>query len=264
MLLALDTSTAYASIALSHDGSLLAELTWLVENRHSAELLPRVGEMLRAQRVATSQLDSVAVALGPGSFNGVRAGVATAKGLALALGVPVAGVPTLDVIAWGARLAPGEVWALLDAGRGEIYAAVYDTANATPETWSPRVLASDDEIARGEYHILAPEALAALMSDNATLTGELRPAARASLVAAIAGRARLIEPAEPRRGAWLAALAQGRLSVGHGDTPATLEPLYLRRPAITRSARPDVAALASAGAADSAAPTWEKGERRAL
>ncbi len=261
MLLALDTSTAYASIALSHDDNILVELTWRVENRHSAELLPRVEESLRTLRVTTSQLDSVAVALGPGSFNGVRAGVATAKGLALALGVPTVGIPTLDVIGWGARLAPGEVWALLDAGRGEVYAAVYDTAGATAETWGPRTLALPDGT-EGEYHILTPAALAALVRDGATLTGELRPAARDALKEALAGRARLDELAEPRRSGWLAALAQGRLRAGLGDTPATLEPLYLRRPAITRSARPDVAALA--GAADDAAPAGKKGERRAL
>ncbi|HEU0026618.1 MAG TPA: tRNA (adenosine(37)-N6)-threonylcarbamoyltransferase complex dimerization subunit type 1 TsaB [Ktedonobacterales bacterium] len=261
MLLALDTSASYASVALTQDDAILAELTWRVENRHSSELLPRVQETLRAQRVTPAQLDAIAVALGPGSFNGVRAGVATAKGLALALSIPVAGVPTLDVMAWGARLAPVEVWALLDAGRGEVYAAVYDTAGAAtqPETWTPRALTVQPGAEPGGYHILAPEALAAVVRDGATLTGELRPAARAALIGALAGRARLLEPAEPRRGGWLATLAQARLRAGRGETPATLEPIYLRRPAITRSARTDVAALSGAGSA-----AGEEGERLAL
>lgn len=260
MLLALDTSTSYASVALTHDDAILAELTWRVENRHSAELLPRVEELLRAQRITSGQLDGVAVALGPGSFNGVRAGVATAKGLALALDVPVAGVPTLDVIAWGARLAPDEVWALLDAGRGEIYTAAYDTADATAEMWGPRALTAAEGAEPSGYHILTPEALASLVGDGATLTGEMRPATLAALAAALSGRARLVVPVEPRRGAWLATLAQARLRAERGDTPATLEPLYLRRPAITKSARPDVAALTSAGAATAG----KEGERRAL
>jgi tRNA threonylcarbamoyladenosine biosynthesis protein TsaB len=260
VLLAIDTSTAYASIALSHDDVLLAELIWRVENRHSAELLPRAEETLRAQRVTAGQIDSIAVALGPGSFNGVRAGVATAKGLALALGVAVVGVPTLDVIAWGARSAPGEVWALLDAGRGEVYTAVYDTAGMTVETWGPRALALEAGVEPSGYHILTPEALAARISDGATLTGELRPATRAALAGALTGRARLAESEDPRRGVWLATLAQARLRAGRADTPMTLEPLYLRRPAITKSARPDVAALAGADAATAG----EKGERLAL
>ena len=249
MLLALDTSTAYASIALTHDDAILAELTWRVENRHSSELLPRVEETLRARRVTPGQLDAIAVALGPGSFNGVRAGVATAKGLALALDIPVVGVPTLDVMAWGARLAPVEVWALLDAGRGEVYAAVYDTTAPQAETWEPRALAAEPGAEPGGYHILTPETLAALVRAGATLTAELRPATRAAVTGALAGRARLLEPAEPRRGGWLAALAQARQRTGRGETPAALEPLYLRRPAITRSARPDVAALPGAGQA---------------
>ncbi len=218
MLLALDTSTAYASIALSHENAILAEYNWRVENRHSVELLPRAEEMLRAQRVTTGQLDGVAVALGPGSFNGLRAGVATAKGISAGAERPRRGVPTLDVIAWGARLAPGEVWALLDAGRGEVYAAVYDTAGATAETWGPRALAADAGGEPSGYHILTPEALAALVSDGATLTGELRPATHVALGATLDGRARLVEPVEPRRGAWLAALAQARLRAGRGET----------------------------------------------
>jgi tRNA threonylcarbamoyladenosine biosynthesis protein TsaB len=259
MLLAMDTSTAYASVALTQDNTILAELTWRVENRHSAELLPRVEETLRAQRVTPAQLDAVAIALGPGSFNGVRAGVATAKGLALALGIPVVGVPTLDAMAWGARLASGEVWALLDAGRGEVYAAAYDTTAPQAETWAPRALAAEPGAEPGGYHILTPEALAALVRDGATLTAELRPATQAAVIEALAGRAWPLEPAEPRRAGGLATLAQARLRAGRVETPATLEPIYLRRPAITRSARPDVAALPGAGPA-----TGEEGERLAL
>jgi tRNA threonylcarbamoyladenosine biosynthesis protein TsaB len=248
MLLTLDTSTAFASVALADGETILADLTWRVENRHSVELLPRIQELLRALRVATNQLDAIAVAVGPGSFNGVRAGVATAKGLALALGVPITGIPTLDVIAWGARLAPSEIWALLDAGRGEVYAAAYETASATAETWCPRDITTESDAEAATYHIWTPQALAAHVSDGATLIGEMRPALEADVLAALAGRARLAAPAEPRRGAWLAALGEARLRAGHGITPAALEPLYLRRPAITRSARPDIVALPGAGA----------------
>lgn len=247
MLLALDTSTRYASIALSDGGALLAELTWLVENRHSAELLVRVESMLQALRVAPPQLDAIAVARGPGSFNGVRAGVSTAKGLALALSVPLVGVSTLDVIGWGARLATAEVWALLDAGRGEVYAAAYDPADAEPRRWSPRTLDTGGGRGASDYHILTPSALAPLLSEGATLVGELRPATSAALEMALAGRACRLALDEPRHGAWLAALGEARMAAGMGVSPAALEPLYLRRPAITQSARPDVATLASGG-----------------
>jgi tRNA threonylcarbamoyladenosine biosynthesis protein TsaB len=260
MLLALDTSTRYASVALSHDGALLADLTWLVENRHSAELLLQIESILHGQRVTPRQLDAIAVALGPGSFNGVRAGVSTAKGLALALGIPLVGVSTLDLIAWGARLAPGEIWALLDAGRGEVYAAAYDPMDAEPRRWAPRAIDSEDGHGATAYPILTTASLTSLVSDGATLVGELRPATSAAVETALAGRARRVALDEPRRGTWLARLGEARLAAGMGVTPAALEPLYLRRPAITQSARPDIAALASGGQA----PEGQKGERLAL
>ncbi|HEX9038114.1 MAG TPA: tRNA (adenosine(37)-N6)-threonylcarbamoyltransferase complex dimerization subunit type 1 TsaB [Ktedonobacterales bacterium] len=260
MLLVMDTSTQYASVALSHQDTLLASVTWLVENRHSAELLLRVNEVLSAARVAPGRLEAIGVALGPGSFNGVRAGVATAKGLSLALSAPIVGVPTLDIIGWGARLAPEEVWSLLDAGRGEVYAAAYDTAGAAPSTWAPRAFDAGDGHGLASYHILTPAALAACARDGATLAGEARIATRAMIEAELGGRANTSTLAEPRSGAWLAALAQARLDAGRPDTPESLEPLYLRRPAITHSERPDITALSNgAQPADGA-----KGERLAL
>ena len=75
------------------------------------------------RRVDAARLDGMAVATGPGSFNGIRVALATAKSLALALDVPLYGVPTLDVAAWGCSDAEGPVWAILEAGRGQLYAA---------------------------------------------------------------------------------------------------------------------------------------------
>jgi tRNA threonylcarbamoyladenosine biosynthesis protein TsaB len=260
MLLALDTSTAYASVALADGETILADLTWRVENRQSAELLPRIDEMMRALRISPDQVDAIAVALGPGSFNGVRAGVATAKGLALARGAALVGVPTLDVIAWGARLAPGEVWALLDAGRGEMYAAVYDPATS-PESWAPRGLSTEPNGEAAPYHIVTPLTLAAIVRDDATLVGELRAGLVAPLTTALAGRTLLAT--ELRRGAWLAALGAAWLRAGRGATVETLEPLYLRRPTITRSSRPDIVGL-SVSIAEDGARAEDRGKRLAL
>ncbi len=101
MLLAIDTSTSYASIALVTPEQTIAELSWVVGQRHSTELLQRLDALLAAHNIAPDQLERIAVALGPGSFNGVRVALATAKSLAFAPGIPLHGVPTLDVIAWG-------------------------------------------------------------------------------------------------------------------------------------------------------------------
>lgn len=238
MLLALDTSTQYASLALAEGETLLAELNWRVGQRHGSETLARARWLLREQGVAMSALTAVAVALGPGSFNGVRVAVATAKTLAFALGVPLYGVPTLDIIAWGARLSPYPIWALLDAGRGEVYAACYDPA-AAPALWRP--MATEDDLANGgattAYQALTVEALAERVTTDVIFTGEWRAATRETLISRLGERARFTAPLDVRRGAWLAELAGQRARLGLADDPRALEPLYVRRPNITRSAR---------------------------
>lgn len=234
MLLAVDTSTHYASLALADGDALLAELNWRVGQRHGSELLERARWLLREQSIVMSELTAVAVALGPGSFNGVRVAVATAKTLAFALGVPLYGVPTLDVIAWGARLAAEPIWALLDAGRGEVYAARYDSASSQ-SIWAPQTDADDG--ASEPYCITTPQALAARIRTPVVFTGEWRDATRDTLASALGERARFTSPMATRRGAWLAELAAQRAHHGADDDPRALEPLYLRRPNITKSAR---------------------------
>src|SRR5688572_18486426 len=98
MLLALDTSTGLASVAL-YDGTVRAEATWQAGRNHSAEVLPEVDRLLRRQGLGPRDLRAVAVAIGPGSYTGVRVGVALAKGFAASLRIPVVGVCTLDVLA---------------------------------------------------------------------------------------------------------------------------------------------------------------------
>jgi tRNA threonylcarbamoyladenosine biosynthesis protein TsaB len=245
MLLAIDTSTHYASLALADGDALLAELNWRVGQRHGSELLERARWLLREQGFVMSELTAVAVALGPGSFNGVRVAVATAKTLAFALGVPLYGAPTLDVIAWGARLAAQPIWALLDAGRGEVYAARYDSASSQP-IWAPQTDGASEP-----YCITTPQALAERIRTPVVVTGEWRDATRDALATALGERARFTSPMAIRRGAWLAELAAQRARLGADDDPRALEPLYLRRPNITKSAR-SVSAPGAASMADRA------------
>jgi tRNA threonylcarbamoyladenosine biosynthesis protein TsaB len=252
MLLAIDTSTNYASLALTDGDALLAELNWRVGQRHGSETLERARWLLRGQSIAMSQLDGVAVALGPGSFNGVRVAVATAKTLAFALNVPLYGVPTLDVIAWGARLSADPIWALLDGGRGEVFAACYD-ASAAPAIWAPQAIATADNAAPSPYLLITPQALAARVSGGVVFTGEWRDATRDALAQALGERARFTSSLAARRGAWLAELATQRAQRGAADDPRALEPLYLRRPNITSSARTQGAPVAEISGGEEAA-----------
>jgi tRNA threonylcarbamoyladenosine biosynthesis protein TsaB len=132
VILAFDTATDVATSALVADGEVLGERV-----SRAATLLEDVDALLRQGGVATRELDALAVGTGPGSFTGVRIGLATARGLALALDVPAAGVSTLDALAAGA---PGAV-AVIDARRGEVFIP-------------GRVLAPGDvEVERGRLYV---------------------------------------------------------------------------------------------------------------
>ncbi|MHB0868696.1 MAG: tRNA (adenosine(37)-N6)-threonylcarbamoyltransferase complex dimerization subunit type 1 TsaB [Chloroflexota bacterium] len=124
MILALDTSTAIASVAL-YDGSVSGEVTWRSGRGHSAELLVQAQGLMRLRRVEPEQLTAIAVATGPGSYTGLRVGLAAGKGLCLALGIPMVGVCTLDILAESQQESCLPVRPLLDAGRRRYATALY-------------------------------------------------------------------------------------------------------------------------------------------
>jgi tRNA threonylcarbamoyladenosine biosynthesis protein TsaB len=112
LILAFDTATDVATSALVADGEVLGE-----RSSRAVTLLEDLDALLRQAGTHTRDIEALAVGIGPGSFTGVRIGLSTARGLALALGVPVAGVSTLDALAAGA---PGAL-AVIDARRGEVF-----------------------------------------------------------------------------------------------------------------------------------------------
>ncbi|MFI5271606.1 MAG: tRNA (adenosine(37)-N6)-threonylcarbamoyltransferase complex dimerization subunit type 1 TsaB [Ktedonobacterales bacterium] len=227
MLLAIDTSTSYAGLALADGERLVAELTWQAGMRHSTDLFARLGQLFETYGVAPDALDGIAVATGPGSFNGIRVALATAKSLAFALAKPLYGVPTLDTIAWGASFVDCRIWALLEAGRGQLYTAEYAAPPVDAAEWAP--LAG--------YAILTAPEVAARVTQPVVFCGEWRPETRMALEAALGQRARFAATLQSGRAGWLAQLARGRAARDDSDDPARLEPLYLRRAAITHSAK---------------------------
>jgi tRNA threonylcarbamoyladenosine biosynthesis protein TsaB len=121
-LLAFDTSTEMCSVAVYHDGSWLTDDT-RAGNRHSELLLPTIGGLLAAAGFGLKQLDGIAYGMGPGSFTGLRIACGVAQGLALGAELPVAGVVTLDAMAWASG--SERVVACLDARMHEVYCAAY-------------------------------------------------------------------------------------------------------------------------------------------
>jgi tRNA threonylcarbamoyladenosine biosynthesis protein TsaB len=219
MLLAIDTATRWAGIAL-HDGShVVAERGWQCLNSQTIELTPAIDEMLKLARVTPVDLQGVAVAIGPGSYTGLRVGLAMAKGLALANGIPLVGVPTLDIVSASFGPRPEQLLVAVAAGRDRVAAAGYQwrggewLAEKGPvtDTW---------------------ESLLSRMSGEATIfAGEITPAA-GKLIRSANKAYRLASPASSvRRAGYLAELGWRRLRKGLADDSRDLAPIYMRDPA---------------------------------
>ncbi|MFC1926491.1 tRNA (adenosine(37)-N6)-threonylcarbamoyltransferase complex dimerization subunit type 1 TsaB [Chloroflexota bacterium] len=221
MELAIDTATGTASIALSSQGKVLAELTWHAGQNHTAELMPNLTNLLHRSGVTVKELSALIVAKGPGSFNGLRVGVSTAKGLAFALGIPVVGISTLEVIAYPYAVTAQPVCPILGAGRGEIAAALFQRRRGS---WQQLF----------EEQITTVELLVSRIKGKTIFCGEISPEV-ASEIKERLGKSALIADgaAGLRRAGYLAELGWHRLKEGDTDDPATLQPLYLRKPAIT-------------------------------
>lgn len=135
LILALETSTLTGSVALVEVSAreegrfqgekILGEVTLHNPETHSARLMPAIDHLLRETSLTIHQVQGIAAGLGPGSFTGLRIAVSTVKGLAYPLGIPVVGVPTLDVIAYNLCYASSLICPVLDARKKEVYAALY-------------------------------------------------------------------------------------------------------------------------------------------
>lgn len=131
-ILALDTSTPLASVAITSDERLIAESVFLADRSLSARLVPEIERLLAIASLTIGNIDIFAGAVGPGSFTGVRAGIATIQGLALATGKPCAGFSSLSLLAMNFPLAAYPVCALLDARKSEVYGALFDCSTTIP------------------------------------------------------------------------------------------------------------------------------------
>lgn len=128
ILLSLDTSTKACSVALHRKGQLLANVELLIEHAHSENLTLLIQECIKHARITLNEVDAFAVAMGPGSYTGLRIGVSTVKGLCYALDKPLIAINTLEAMASQLAILPTDYWycPMLDARRMEVYCAIYD------------------------------------------------------------------------------------------------------------------------------------------
>ena len=125
-ILGIDTSTPIGSVALIDDDNLVAEHTLNIVQAHSSRLMPAIDTVLKWSDITAADLDGCAVGVGPGSFTGVRIGVATIKSLCYALDKPIVGVSTLEAVAYNLRWTNGVICPLFDARRSEVYGAIFE------------------------------------------------------------------------------------------------------------------------------------------
>ena len=163
-ILALESSAVSASVALTEDEKLVAQSFQNCGLTHSRTLLPMVENLLANCGVSLADVDAIAVAHGPGSFTGVRIGVATVKGLALGADKPCLGVSTLEAMAWGARALGGDLCCVMDARAGQVYNALF-----TVEDGRVRRLCDDRAIKLTELAEEIGEAPYFLVGDGADL-----------------------------------------------------------------------------------------------
>lgn len=224
MLLAIDTATRQASVALYDERGVRAEMSWYSADNHSVELMPRIADMLAQQQIEPAALKGVAVAIGPGSFTGLRIGLSVAKGLAVGRGIAVLGIPTLDILAQAMTGQRMPVRAVLEIGRGRYVIADYRVGRDQWHRTSKDRLVSRDELTSG-------------IKERTLFIGEIDTTTREAIVNELESSAVLVPlAAQFRRAGFLAELGWQRLQRGERDDPVTLAPIYLHTKPATEPA----------------------------
>jgi tRNA threonylcarbamoyladenosine biosynthesis protein TsaB len=220
MLLAIDTATSWTGLAL-HDGEVVvAEWGWRARNTQTVALAPAIQQMLSQAAATPADLQAVAVALGPGSYTGLRVGLGLAKGIALANQLPLVGVPTLAILAAAFGELPGRLLLAAEAGRTRVSVAVYQ--------WQKRRgWHTDQQPINTTWDELLTQ-LSAQENGAIYFAGEIDSGA-AKMIRNRSRQFHLLAAAShPRRAGYLAELGWQRLRKNQQDDPASLVPLYLR------------------------------------
>lgn len=220
MLLAIDSATQMMSLAL-HDGhQLLTEQSWPTDNNHTTELAPAVQRLLATASVPVDSLTALAVCIGPGTYNGLRIGVALAKGIASARGLPLVGISAMDILAAAQPQMSGGLVTLARAGRSRFIAGTYQWRKGH---WT----------ARGELRLMDWPMLMETIDGPATLTGEIDDEGQEAIAAAQArGVPVSVAPAafRLRRAGFLAQEAWQKLNAADPSAfpAANVAPVYVK------------------------------------
>jgi tRNA threonylcarbamoyladenosine biosynthesis protein TsaB len=217
-VLSVDTSTMMGSVALVEDERIISEFALNLQTTHSQRLLTTIDQLLKSSHCPIELIDGFAVALGPGSFTGLRIALSSVKGLAMASGKPVVGVSTLEALALNLQSSRHFVCPLLDARKMEVYAALF------------RFDQSDNLVRLKEDSVLPPEAVLAEIEQTTVFLGSGADLYQ-DLIRERLGRRAIFAPINLRypRAVNVARLALPRLQRGETMEIESLIPTYLRR-----------------------------------
>lgn len=220
-ILGIDTSTPIGSVALIDGDNLVAEHTLNIVQAHSSRLMPAIDSVLKWGNITVDDLDGCAVGIGPGSFTGIRIGVATIKSICYAVDKPIVGVSTLEAIAYNLRWSNSIICPLLDARRSEIYGAIFEGNTKWQRLSEDLCLPIEDFLDRMKEKA-SPDCPIHFVGDGLATYGNV---VRENL----GERAHLADTIfNVPRGAAIAHLGAQRLQHGDNDNYWTLVPNYVR------------------------------------
>lgn len=212
-ILAFDTSISMGSVALFNDQGHQGEIIFNEQGKHSEQLMEQLDFLLKNTRIPLDKIDGFAVTIGPGSFTGLRIGITVAKTLAMVNDKKIIGINTLDLLAHGVGNPGGWICSLIDAYRGEVYAALYESNPGGPEKVG------------GDW-LIKPDELINKICGPTTFTGQIEAFDRKNLAYPCTyAPAYLCTP----RASVAAEISYSRFQNGEGIDPAELQPNYIRR-----------------------------------
>ncbi len=221
-LLGIETSTRAGSVAIVDGEEIIAEYTLNIKETHTSRLMPMIDHIFKNAHLTVREMDAVAVSLGPGSFTGLRIGLATAKGLCLALRKPLVGISTLNAFArnicWTSHL----ICPLLDARKGEVYAALY--------RYQAPIASQGLQKLTGDL-VLPPDELLSKIDAPTIFLGDALQGCRDLIEKRLKDKASFVPPyLNLPRAANVAILGLRKLEAGEKTDLQKIEPIYVRRP----------------------------------
>ncbi|TAL24293.1 MAG: tRNA (adenosine(37)-N6)-threonylcarbamoyltransferase complex dimerization subunit type 1 TsaB [Nitrospirae bacterium] len=240
-ILAIDTSTMLGGIAIMDEFNLIAETRLNVKSTHSERLMTEVEHCLRQAELRISDIDVFAVAIGPGSFTGLRIGLSTVKGFSYSTGKPIVSVPTLEALAWNFPYSKYPVCTMLDARKKEVYAALFEWKDESNPSSPPFSKGGMGGFSGGAFIKLIPEssvnpeefiryALHATRFSKIIFAGEGAVIYKDKIIEVMGEKAVFASPEKTVPSpANVAYLGLKKAIAGEFSEPVSLVPIYIRR-----------------------------------